>query len=193
MKDTLKYLLLGLVMTGLSVFVVINGNTIWDWLGVILFGLLSLVYLLKLLYPNAKFLKNLKTASKKIDNRPFNEIYNDNGIFEYQDNGIKINFESGQMEIKWDDIQTVFGYKADLYTTDCICADVFCSNDKSFRVTEETTGWFQFLIHLKERFPNIDKTWEMEIAIPAFETKLTLVYDRENRTLEEATKKHYKD
>jgi hypothetical protein len=158
-----------------------------------LFGLSSFGYFLKLLFPNATFLKNLKTTSRKIDNRPFDEIYKDIGIFEYQDNGFTINLESGQQKIKWDDIQTVFGYKLDLYTTDCICADIFCGNDKSFRVTEDTSGWFQFQIRLKEKFPNIHKTWEIEIAAPAFETTLTLVYDRENRTLDEAKKHHYKD
>ncbi len=151
-----------------------------DTLKYLLFGLL------------AKFLKNLKTTSKKMDKRPFDEIYNDNGIFVYQDNAFKINFESGPMDVNWDDIQTVFGYKVDLYTLDCICADIFCSNNKSFKINEETAGWFQFMIHLSERFPNVEKNWDIRIATPAFETNLTLVYDRENRNLEEALGQYYK-
>ncbi|WP_018343678.1 hypothetical protein [Cytophaga aurantiaca] len=191
MKGTLKYVFLGLIMTGLFVWMVIEQKNIFAWFGLMLFGLMSLGYLLKLLFPNATFLKDLKTTS--VENKPFDEIYNDNGFFEYKENGFKLNSDGGQVEIKWDEIQTIFGYKADLYTTDCICADIFLSNDNSFRITEETTGWFQFLIHLKEKFPAIDRSWEIEIMLPAFDPKLTLVYDRANRTLDEASKQYYKD
>ncbi len=36
--------------------------------------------------------------------------------------------------------------------------------------------------------PKIMVNWEMNIAIPAFETNLTLIYDKENRNLETVIK-----
>ena len=192
MKGTLKYLLMGLIMTSVSVFNITIGHTFWGWFGTIFFGFATALFLLKLIFPNAKWLAGIKT-SNPTDNRKFEEIYNDNGIFEYLENSFKINSEDGWREIQWTEIETIFGYKVDRFSFDTICIDVFCDNDKGFRITEETAGWFQFLKHLKETFQQIDKKWEFEIATPAFETKLTLIYDRENRTLDEATKKHYKD
>jgi hypothetical protein len=156
------------------------------------FGLLTLTYFLKLIFPNAIFLKNVQISELRIDNRPFEEKYNENGIFEFQENGFIIDFNNGKQLIKWDEIQTIFGYKLDNFTTDTICTDIFLVNKNNFTITEETRGWFQFLKHLKERFSNIDKTWEIKIATPVFDTKLTLIYDRENRTFEDAKINNYK-
>ncbi|WP_417941023.1 hypothetical protein [Flavobacterium sp. RS13.1] len=192
MKYTLKYLLLGILMTGLSVFVVVRANKNEGWLGILLFGFATILYLLKLIFPNSKYLKNLETKPNKIQNRPFDEIYNDNGIFEFEETGFKINLDDKQTFIEWENIQAVFGYKIDLYTNDSICVDIFYKIDKSFRISEETLGWFQLMIHLKEKFPSINKNWEMEIAIPAFETKLTLIYEKEHRTFEESKTYFYK-
>jgi hypothetical protein len=52
-------------------------------------------------------------------------------------------------------------------------------------LTEETPGWYKFLTLTKEKFPQIDKDWEVDISTPAFETKLTLIYDKKNRDLSE--------
>jgi hypothetical protein len=49
---------------------------------------------------------------------------------------------------------------------------------KQFEITESTKGWFQFIEKTKEQFPSISKTWEMEIANPAFERKETELYNR---------------
>jgi hypothetical protein len=35
MKGTLKYLILGLIMTGISIFVLIESQTFWTWLGAV--------------------------------------------------------------------------------------------------------------------------------------------------------------
>lgn len=188
MKATLKYFLLGLLLTGLSVFVVIENNDFWSWVGMILTGLFTLMYLLKLFFPNAAILKKIQTNSAENDDRSFDEIYEDNGIFTFPDYGFTIKLKDELYDIKWEEIKTILGYKIDLYATDCICAEVYCDNSKSFAINEETKGWFQFQKHLKERFPTIDSGWDIEISAPAFETNLTLVYDRDNRTLEEVSK-----
>jgi hypothetical protein len=78
-------------------------------------------------------------------------------------------------------------------TTDEICIDIFCDDNISFRVTEETAGWFVFLERLKEQFPTVEEDWNVSIAHPAFATNLTLLYDRENRTQEQVVGLFYSD
>lgn len=191
MIGTLKYLLGSLFLTSISVCITITKSNTEACFGLFVSGMMSMIYLLKLLFPNARFLKGLKTTDAKPDSRSFEEIYNDNGIFEYTSDGFIITTEGDKKEIKWNYIETILGYKVDLYTSDTICLDVFCGNE-SFRITEETLGWYQFVLRSKEAFSQINKTWDTEITIPAFETKLTLVYDRENRTLEDAMQKYKK-
>jgi hypothetical protein len=94
----------------------------------------------------------------------------------------------GEQLIAWTDIVSMIGYKRDYLTSDSICMGIFCENDRGFEKTEDMPGWFQFLVHMKKVFPCIDQSWETHIAMPAFETNLTLLYDRYNRPLAEVVK-----
>ena len=191
MKKLREGFIIGFLLTALFVILLVgNGQSIIGWSFVCLFGSITILILLKIISPNVSWLRWLKIPRER-DNRPFNEIYSDNGIFDYQDNCFKINLEDGQQEIKWTEIKTIFGYKIDLFSIDSICVDVFCDNDKFFTIREETKGWFQFIEQSKNRFPSIDKVWEIKIAVPAFETNLTLVYDRENRNIGEVKEECY--
>ena len=187
MRDTLIHLFLGLLLTTVSVFVVVHSHDFWSWTALVFFGLITFMHLFKLVFPDTTFLKNIRTNSG-INEKSFDEIYEDNGIFTFKEDGFKVSLKNEQYDIQWEGIKTILGYKIDLYATDCICAEIFCDNGKSFAINEETKGWFQFQRHLKERLPAIDKGWDIEISVPAFETNLTLVYDRDNRTLEEVIK-----
>ena len=183
-----KALLACLALTVLCLIILIkNERSIQGWLFVCFFGSMTIILFLKILFPNASFLRWIKTP-REPDNRPFEEKYNDNGIFEYSENGFIINNEILHQEILWSEVKTIFGYKIDLLAIDCICVDVFCDNDKFFTINEETIGWFQFIERSKNIFTSIDKSWNIKITIPAFETNLTLIYDRENRTLDEVKK-----
>lgn len=185
MKPLLKNFFIALFLTVLCIlFLVDDSYSIMGWLCVLLFGFATVLYFLKLVFPNAPWLKWLKLP-KEPDNRPFEEIYNDTGIFEYAEDGFTVYFEKDTLAIKWSEVKTMLGYKRDLFAYDSICLDVFCDNDKVFTINEETKGWFQFVVRSKDRFPEIDKTWEITITDPAFETKLTLIYDRDKRNLEE--------
>lgn len=135
--------------------------------------------------------KNLFFVSKEnlTDNSSRNQELkkydmNSLGIFEYTENGMFITDKNSKIDIKWSDISTILGYKKDLLTIDTICVDIIY-NKSSLTVCEETPGWFQFVTKLKKQFPNIPSDWDTEIALPAFERKLTLLYDRQNRKLEQ--------
>jgi hypothetical protein len=192
MRGTLKYLLLSLLFTTIAAFFLLKEQTFWLWVGFIFFALITIIYLFKITFPNAKYLKNINT-NDNIDKRSFDEVYKDVGVFEYLVDGFKIKRDQGVQAIKWSEVDTIFGYKVDNYATDSICIDVLCNNDKSFRITEETLGWFQFLEHLRKALPLTSITWNIEITSPPFDTNLTLVYSKDKLTLEESVNKWYKD
>ena len=114
-------------------------------------------------------------------------------IYYLQGSGFQIVLEDQVSYYKWQDIFTVFGYKKDLYSVDLICLDAFNENGKGFSINEETEGWFQFLRQLKRKITGIPEYWEIEIADPAFETNLTLLFDRQNRSFEALATEFYNE
>lgn len=159
--------------------------------GLIFFATCNIVFLWKIIIPDIKINPDSEEF-KKQTRKEFEIKYNDNGIFSFDEEGFTVEMKRGKEFIKWNEIKSMFGYKKDLWTIDSIYLDVFCDNGNGFSVCEETPGWFQFLIHSKKELSITDKSWEVTIASPAFATNLTLVFDRNNRSLDEATKEHYK-
>jgi hypothetical protein len=165
--------------------------------GFLYFTIALITTLLLSYYPNSKSIEKFyykitgKTqTNQNIDmNKNFMEIYNDNGIFTFNDNSFSIQIENSIKEINWNEINSMLAYKVDLYATDIICLEIYCSNDFHFLINEETSGWFKFLENSKKMLPQIIENWEMNIAVPAFANNLTLIYDRENRNLETVTEK----
>jgi hypothetical protein len=193
-KTAIRNILLGLLMTSLAAWT-ITRDLAFGWLGTIFFGSATILFVIKYFKPDFKWVKDTDSNSKEFKEqteKEFKEIYNDNGIFTFSHNGFSIKTNKGIQTIEWTEIKSMLGYKEDHYAIDSVCLDVFCDNDKSFKITEETLGWFRFLDHSKKVLPTIDKSWEIEISTPAFETNLTVVYDRQNRPLKEVTDEHYK-
>ena len=155
-----------------------NKSELITWILILFFGLGAFLLLLRYFNPNSKFLPTQNGDYKKLSDEEFMELYNSNGIFEYISDGFELTIENKPTKIKWKEIQKLTGYKVDLYTTDEICLIVQVENGKSFEITESTKGWFQFIQKIKEQFPTINKTWEMDIAVPAFERKETELYNR---------------
>lgn len=163
-------------------FVIISMSTGYIW-GLLFFGLCAVVTTYPLLDPSKKLVfRSTKT---------YNERLVDFGLFLYSDDGFQITIGKVQNVIKWSNIQAIFAYKVDHYTEDEICLDVFCDNGISFKISEEIAGWYVFIDKMAIQFPNIQQNWSFEIAQPAFETNFTLLYDREKRTLEQASNIFY--
>jgi hypothetical protein len=183
-------------ISGLFVFIAFTTNMkvekpiiFWGTIGLFGFGLIYGLY--KLLNPKNLFLRPGSELAKEYGKLDFERRLNDNGIFVFSQNGFKVKIESEVNKYLWSDIAVLFGYKKDLYTTDNICLDVFTIDEKGFSINEDTKGWYQFVKHSKEHLTEIPENWEVEIAAPAFETKLTLLYDKENRSQVEAIESVY--
>ncbi|MCL9806644.1 hypothetical protein NAT51_14000 [Flavobacterium amniphilum] len=124
--------------------------------------------------------------------KDFQASLTDLGFFTYSDNGFGVEINGHSHSIAWTGIQALFGYKVDLYTLDEIRMDVFCDDDILFTISEETPGWYVFLKKIEEQFPAIKQNWNLEIAFPAFSANLTLLYEKHNKTFDEAIDYYYK-
>lgn len=114
-----------------------------------------------------------KNESKK----SFDEIYADLGLFEYSEDGFKITTQDFSKDIKWTEIDQINAYKKDVYAYDLIVMEIICG-ENSLTINEETLGWFQLVLKLKEVFDSIPKDWDMKITQPPFETNFTTIYNK---------------
>ena len=81
--------------------------------------------------------------------------------------------------MKWDEITQIIAYKRDQITIDRIELEIVFG-DKAFMISEDLPGWYQFIAKTKEVYPTIPIDWEVKIIQPAFETNLTIIYDKNN-------------
>jgi hypothetical protein len=155
------------------------------WFSIVLFGFGGVFMLVRFLNPKNIFVTPKSKIGKEIlAERAEFDVYQ-NGFFEYTENGFKNSVELNNESYKWEEIQTVYGYKVDLLTYDEICIDVYTIDQKNFTITESTGGWFQFISRLSKNIKSIEIDWYVKIANPAFEKNLTLLYDKQNRTIEQ--------
>lgn len=52
--------------------------------------------------------------------------------------------------------------------------------ENAITINEETLGWFQLVLKLKEVFNSIPKNWDIKITQPAFATNYTTIYSKTN-------------
>jgi hypothetical protein len=156
------------------------------WAALTFFGGIGLFLMTRLLNPKNLFVTQDSKLGKKILAEQFHREQESLGFFSYTERGFIMAENSRVKSYRWADFDTIFGFKEDRFTTDEICMDIFFSDSASLRLTESTPGWYQFQKRLSEHIPSIPNDWGGEIAVPAFETKLTLLFDRKGRTLKEA-------
>ena len=117
------------------------------------------------------------TPKEAKSQKSFEEIYNDLGIFKYSENGFEIKLKDSIETIKWAEIDEINAFKKDVYAYDLVAMEIVCGRN-SFSVNEETPGWFQLVIKLKEIFESIPEDWEVTITQPPFATNFTTIYKR---------------
>jgi hypothetical protein len=155
-------------------------------LGLIFFGLCAIINTYPLLDSKKKIIYFETKEYKEQIAKEYQKRLIDLGLFSYFENGFSAEKGSIRYDIKWSEVNAIFAYKDDHFTEDEICLDVFCDNEVSFKITEDMAGWYVFIEKIATQLPNISKDWVSKITLPAFKTNLTLIYDRDNRTLEEA-------
>lgn len=147
-------------------------------LGFLLFGLCAVVITYRILNHRNRI---IFYGTKEFDEQmsyEFGQRLMDLGFFTYSESGFSVLIGENKKEVKWTDIKSIYGYKIDNYTEDEICLNVNCDSDVSFTISEEIAGWYIFLEKMAIQFPSIGKNWNLEIASPAFDTNLTLLFER---------------
>jgi hypothetical protein len=95
----------------------------------------------------------------------------------FDDVGFSV-FEEEKMKssLRWSDTVEVFAYKIDLFSIDEICIGFRVDSAGTHHwVSEEFTGYHEFLEELSRRFPGIRTDWFSAVALPAFvENRTTL-------------------
>ncbi|WP_035562293.1 hypothetical protein [Hymenobacter sp. IS2118] len=81
----------------------------------------------------------------------------------------------------WKQLETAFGYKVDRFVTDEICLDLFWKDESILTLSEEMPHWERILAEMSKNIPDIPLRWYIDISVPAFETTLTLLYDKQGR------------
>jgi hypothetical protein len=164
-----------------------QSSPFYFWSAILLFGSGGLFYLLRLLNPNNLFVTHDSELGKQILAEQRRQEKESLGSFIYTNDGFTLAGETnGEASYKWSEIETIFRFKIDHYATDDICLDIFTSDNRYLQVTESTAGWYQFERRLSENIPSIANNWVGEISVPAFQTRLTLLFDRKGRTQTEA-------
>lgn len=109
--------------------------------------------------------------------KTFEEIENDLGAFQYDEDGFTIKYEDFTKRLEWADITQLNVYKVDQMTIDRIDMEIVYG-DRSFSISEELPGWYQFVLKTKEVFPTIPRDWDISIIHPAFATNYRIIYDK---------------
>ncbi|RSK32531.1 hypothetical protein [Hymenobacter metallilatus] len=91
----------------------------------------------------------------------------------------------------WRNLTAAFGYKVDVYTTDEICLDLFWADAPRLTLSESTPQWLAVLTELQKQVPTVPPSWYADISVPAFETKLTLLFEKDGLSLPEAELLYY--
>jgi hypothetical protein len=108
----------------------------------------------------------------------FNETYQAFGVFEYFNDGFTLTNEDFSGKIKWDDIVQINVFKRDQLTIDRIEMEIVIEG-KSFTISEDLSGWNQFVLKTKEVYSTIPKDWDLDIIQPPFEVNIRNIYDQE--------------
>lgn len=109
--------------------------------------------------------------------KTFEEIENDLGAFQYDELGFTITYEDFTKRLEWTDITQLNVYKVDQMTIDRIDMEIVYG-DKTFSISEEFPGWYQFVLRTKEMFPTIPKDWDDSVVQPPFAINYRTIYNK---------------
>jgi hypothetical protein len=82
----------------------------------------------------------------------------------------------GIKTVRWNEVRQICAYKRDFLTTDCVYL-ILCLDDGScVEICEETPGFNDLMAGMGAAFPEVPKTWVMDVAVPAFVPNETILY-----------------
>lgn len=91
---------------------------------------------------------------------------------------LTIENNSGSVDIVWNDVEYICAFKIDLFAYDLICLKLNLKDEIVFEIDERMDNFNNLIDSLPVYLPGCLETnqWFDKVAIPAFETNLTLIY-----------------
>ncbi len=178
-------LIAGIISIGFVIlaFLVMDKTETRFWFMTIFFGIGAVVLLWKYINPRNRFIRTNSLEAKRIREKEFKNLYNTNGLFQYNEHGFELMLDGKLTKTNWNEIKRLVAYKVDLFAVDEICLFVEIDENRSFEINERTKGWFVFVQKTKEKFSEINESWEFDIAQPPFKRNETELYNRNRKTL----------
>jgi hypothetical protein len=90
-------------------------------------------------------------------------------------------FESDRemYHFRWSEVSRIETYKRELFIVDMICLDFFVdTREVVYMAHDEMDGFSDLATRLTHYFPLVPPDWWSEVALPAFATKHTVLYER---------------
>lgn len=108
---------------------------------------------------------------------PTELINNESSVFHYDSDGFTVIYKELSSKVEWSAISQISVFKLDLITIDRVDMDID-HGDTILSISEDLTGWGEFVGKLHEKFPEIPKDWYVDICLPAFATNFSVIYNK---------------
>ena len=103
-----------------------------------------------------------------------------NGVISVSEDGFVVQRGAERLaEVKWDAVEEVRGYKADLFGYDLICWGFCCAGDaRMVEANEEMVGFRELQKAVGARYGVCLEDWWSQVAFPAFATNMTVIWSK---------------
>jgi hypothetical protein len=135
--------------------------------------------------PKYKFLSPGSEEYKEYILNKIEAIKNDPGVFSYAQDKFTVEAEDGAKTYTWTEIKTVIACRQGKGSKETVFMMVIMDDNYIFQVDVETPGIFLFQTKIKENISQIPEDWEDAILTPAYKEGKMLLYDKDNRKLDE--------
>jgi hypothetical protein len=96
----------------------------------------------------------------------------------YTDDGFHITTNNKEHFYRWNDIQSITAYKADLLTCDDLRLDIDFG-ELVLTFSEDMAGWSEFIEILPQKLPGIKVDWENHVIQRPLVANSTLIFTKE--------------
>jgi hypothetical protein len=138
---------------------------------------MSILQTIKFLFKSSK----AKTGYVKnqVEGLTADQVPHKNGsTFTYTNDGFYITTNNIERFYRWNDIQLITAYKADLLTCDDLRLDIDFG-ELVLTFSEDMAGWSEFIEMLPQKLPGIKVDWENHVIQRPLVANSTLIFTKE--------------
>ena len=86
----------------------------------------------------------------------------------------------GRTTVKWSEVEIIVAFKRDYFAYDCLCVDFQLSDGIHVEADEQMDNFIELMEEAPKRCNGCVTLdgWYSSIVVPAFETKMTVLYRR---------------